>query len=98
MNYYYISAGAVALAALVGMIIAIVTYDDNPIRLSPVLPEEEDESVQNKRLDIFSSVRPAVAAENWDEFVKIIHSMPDGDKISDGELKLFWNDLRAGKI
>jgi hypothetical protein len=95
MNYYIVGAVVVTLAVLVGMIVAIVTYDtDDPVRLSPVTDEEE----MNKRHDIFSTVRPAVAAENWDEFVKIIRSMPDGGKISDSELKLFWNDLRAGKI
>ena len=100
MNYYYV-AGAIALAVLVGMIVAIVTYDENPVRLSPVMPKEDEpaeEDAQNKKFDIFSSVRASVAEENWDEFVNIIRAMPDGNKISDGEIKLFWNDLRAGNI
>ncbi len=95
MNYYYVASGAIALAVLVGMIIAIITYDDDPVRLSPV---EADEDVQGKVFDIFSSIRPAAAAENWDEFVKIIRAMPDGGSIPIEELKLFWNDVRAGKI
>ena len=101
MNYYIVGAVVVTLAVLVGMIVAIVTYDDNPVRLSPVMPEEDEpaeEDAQNKKFDIFSSVRASVAEENWDEFVNIIRAMPDGNKISDGEIKLFWNDLRAGKI
>lgn len=97
MNYYYIAAGAIALAAAVGMVVAIITYDDDPVRLSPV-DDDTDEDVQDKKFDLFSSVRPAVAAGNWDEFVDVIRAMPDSDKIPDSELKLFWDDLRAGKI
>ena len=95
MNFYYIFACAIALAALVGMVVAIITYDDDPVRLSSV---DDDEDVQDKKFDLFSSVRPAVAAGNWDEFVNVIRAMPDSGKISDSELKLFWDDLRAGKI
>lgn len=97
MNFYYIFACAIALAALVGMIVAIITYDDDPVRLSPV-DDDDDEDVQDKKFDLFSSVRPAVAAGNWDEFVNVIRAMPDSGKIPDSELKLFWDDLRAGKI